>query len=49
MVFNLAHNKNKLYKTLDYWLKDKLNFDFLEQGLEIVSPPIVFPPLHGNQ
>ena len=31
MVFNLARNENKLYKTLGYWLRDKLNFDFLEQ------------------
>ena len=29
----------KLYKTLGYWLRDKLNFDFLEQGLGIVSSP----------
>ena len=49
MVFNLAHNENKLYKTLDYWLRDKFNFDFLEQGLGIVSPPMVFPRLRGNQ
>ena len=39
MVFNLADNENKLHKTLDYWLRDKLNFDILEQGLGIVSPP----------
>ena len=28
MALNLAYNKNKLYKTLDYWAKDMLNFDF---------------------
>ena len=39
MVFNLAHNENKLYETLDYWVGDKFNFDFLEQGLGIVFPP----------
>ena len=30
-------NKNKLYKTLDYWSRDMLDFDFLEKGLRIVS------------
>ena len=29
--------ENKLYKTLDCWSRDKLNFDFLEKGLRIVS------------
>ena len=29
---------NKLYKTLDYWSRDMLNFDFLEKGLGIVTP-----------
>ena len=28
----------KLYKTLDYWSRDMLHFDFLEKGLGIVSP-----------
>ena len=37
--FNLAYNKDKLYKTLDYWSIDMLNFDFLEKGLGIVAPP----------
>ena len=32
------YNKNKLYKTLDYWSRDILNFDFLEKGLGIVFP-----------
>ena len=38
IALNLAHNKGKLYKTLDYWSIDMLNFDFLEKDLEIVSP-----------
>ena len=29
----------KLYKTLDYWSRGMLNFDFLRKGLGIVSPP----------
>ena len=33
IVLNLAYNKNKPYKTLDYWSRDMLNFDFLEKGL----------------
>ena len=37
--FNLAYNKDKLYKTLGYWFIDMLNFDFLEKGLGIVAPP----------
>ena len=36
---NLAYNKNQLYKTLDCWSRDMLNFDFIEKGLRIVSPP----------
>ena len=39
LALNLAYNKNKLYKTLGYWSRDMLNFDFLEKGLGIVSPP----------
>ena len=31
--------QSKLYKTLDYWSRDMLNFGFLEKGLEKVSPP----------
>ena len=26
--YNLANNINKLYKTLDYWSREVLNFDF---------------------
>ena len=36
--FNLAYNKNKLYKTLEYWSEDMLNFDFSGKGLVIASP-----------
>ena len=36
---NATYYKNKPYKTLDYWSRDMLNFDFLEKGLEIISPP----------
>ena len=34
---NLEFNKNNLYETSDNWSKDILNFDFLEEGLGIVS------------
>ena len=39
IVYNLAHNKNKLYETLDYWFRYMLNLDFLKKSLGIVSPP----------
>ena len=29
----------KLYEILDYWSNNRLNFDFLEKGLEIISSP----------
>ena len=32
MALNLTYNKNKLYKSLDYWSRDMLNFDFLDKG-----------------
>ena len=35
----LAIQKSKLYKTLDYWSRDILNFNFSEKGLGLVSPP----------
>ena len=37
IVLDLTYNKNKLYKTLEYWFKDMLNFNFSEKGLELVS------------
>ena len=39
IALNLVYNKNKPYKTLDYWSRYMLNFGFSEKGLEIVSPP----------
>ena len=30
MTLELAYDKNKLYKILDFWSEDMLNFDFLE-------------------
>ena len=39
IALNLWCNKNKLYKTLDYWFLDMFNFNFPEKGLEVVSPP----------
>ena len=38
-TLHLIYNKNKLYKTLDYWSRQLFNFDFLEKGLGIVSLP----------
>ena len=39
IALNLGYNKNKLYKTLDYWSKDMLNFNFPGKGLGLVFPP----------
>ena len=39
LALNLQYNKNKLYKTLDHSSRDMVNFNFLEKGLELVSPP----------
>ena len=39
IALKLAYNKNKLFKTLHYWSRDTLNFDFLDKGLGTVSPP----------
>ena len=39
IALNLSYNKSKLYKTLDYWSRDMLNFSFSEKGLGLVSPP----------
>ena len=36
---NLLYNKERLYKTLDYWSRDMFNFNFSEKGLGLVSPP----------
>ena len=39
IALNLPYNKNKLYKTLDYWSRDMLSFNFSEKVLGLVSPP----------
>ena len=39
IALKLAYNKNELYKTLDYWSRYMLNFDFSAKGLGIISPP----------
>ena len=36
----LGMQLKKLYATLDCGSRDMLNFDFLEKGLRIVSPPL---------
>ena len=38
IVFNLAYVKNKFHKTLDYWYRDILNFNFIGKSVAIVSP-----------
>ena len=38
IALKLAYNRNKLFKTLHYWSRDMLNFDFLDKSLGIVSP-----------
>ena len=35
----LGIQKKKLYKTLGYWSRDMLDFNFSEKGLRLVSPP----------
>ena len=39
IVLNLSYNENNLYKTLGYWSRDMLNFNFSEKGLWLVSLP----------
>ena len=34
-----AYNKNKQYKTLDFWFRDMVNFNFSKKSLGLVSPP----------
>ena len=34
----LGYNKYKLYKTLDHWSRDMVNFNFSEKGLGLVCP-----------
>ena len=55
IALNLPYNKNKLYKTLDYWSRDILNFNFSEKSLGLVSlanfmydvSRKMFPKLHS--
>ena len=37
IALKLVYNKNKLFKTLHYWPRDILNFDFLDKVLGKVS------------
>ena len=48
IALNLAYNKNKLYKTRDYWSRDNmLNFNFSEKGLGLVFQVTMFLILHS--
>ena len=38
IALKLAYSRNKLFKTLPYWSRDILNFDFLDKQLRISSP-----------
>ena len=35
----LACNESNLYKILEYWFRDMINFECSEKGLRLVSPP----------
>ena len=35
IALNLAYNKNKTYKTLDYRSRDMVNFYFLEKSMYV--------------
>ena len=37
VALKLAYSKNKLYKILNYWSREMLNFDFSEKSLERFS------------
>ena len=51
----MQYNKSKLYKALDYWSRDMLDFNFSEKGLGFLFPPHfvhdssrkMFPMLHS--
>ena len=45
---NFAYHKNKPYKTLDYWVKDMLNFNFSEKRLGLVSSPHIVYDFSGK-
>ena len=38
IALNLPYNKSKLCKTLDYWFRDMLIFNFSEKCWKLVSP-----------
>ena len=38
IALKLSYNKNKLFKYLHKWSRYMLNLDFLDKGLEKVSP-----------
>ena len=38
IALKLVYNRNKLFKTLHYWSRNMLNLEFLDKGLEMVSP-----------
>ena len=38
IALKFAYNRNKLFKPLNCWFRDMLNFYFLGKGLGIVSP-----------
>ena len=37
IALKLVYNRNKLFKTLHYWSRNMLNFEFLDKGLGMVS------------
>ena len=39
IALNLAYNQNKLYKTSDYWSRDRFKLNFSEKDLGLLSPP----------
>ena len=39
IALNLTYNKYRLYKDLDCWSRDMLNFNFSEKSLGLVSSP----------
>ena len=45
----MAYNKNKLYKTLDYWSRDMLNFSFSEKSVGLVSQSHLVYDLSGKK
>ena len=38
IALKLVYNRNKLFKTLHYWPRNMLNFEFLDRVLGMVSP-----------